>query len=131
MPAFRRKSSSKKKVVPRGLVIDCSVPVNDALLDTASFVKFLQDRIKVDGKTGQLGDNVIVARDGKAKVTIKTEIAFSKRYLKYLTKKYLKKQQLRDWLRVLATGRDTYELRFFNIHDNREDDDEASDMEED
>lgn len=41
----------------------------------------------------------------------------SKRYLKYLTKKYLKKHNVRDWLRVIAHNKDrnTYELRYFNI----------------
>jgi glycopeptide antibiotics resistance protein len=37
------------------------------------------------------------------------------RYLKYLTKKYLKKNNLRDWLRVVASGKDTYELRYFQV----------------
>lgn len=37
-----------------------------------------------------LGDNVKVARD-KTKIVVTSEIAMSKRYLKYLTKKYLKK----------------------------------------
>ena len=35
---------------------------------------------------------VTVSRD-KAKVTVASDIPFSKRYLKYLSKKYLKKQQ--------------------------------------
>jgi large subunit ribosomal protein L22e len=42
-----------------------------------------------------------------------------------LTKKFLKKQQLRDWLRVVSTSKGVYELRFFNImQDQEEDDDE-------
>jgi large subunit ribosomal protein L22e len=42
------------------------------------------------------------------------------RYLKYLTKKYLKKHNVRDWLRVIASNKDrnVYELRYFNIADN-------------
>lgn len=38
------------------------------------------------------------------------------RYLKYLTKKYLKKHSLRDWLRVVASSKDSYELRYFQIN---------------
>ena len=40
-------------------------------------------------------------------------------YLKYLTKKYLKKNNVRDWLRVIASNKDrnVYELRYFNIAD--------------
>jgi large subunit ribosomal protein L22e len=41
------------------------------------------------------------------------------------TKKFLKKQQLRDWLRVVSTSKGVYELKFFNVVDNEaEDDDE-------
>ena len=42
-------------------------------------------------------------------------IPISKRYLKYLTKKFLKKNQLRDWIRVVASSKDSYQLRFYNI----------------
>ena len=41
------------------------------------------------------------------------------------TKKYLKKQQLRDWLRVVSTSKGVYQLRFFNVvNDDAEEDDE-------
>ncbi|KAK2198351.1 bifunctional Ribosomal protein L22e superfamily/Ribosomal protein L22e [Babesia duncani] len=92
--------------------------------------KFLQDRIKVDGKTGNLGTNVIISRE-KNKILITTDIPFSKRYIKvcclaffknfqYLTKKYLKKQQLRDFLRVVANKEHSYELRYFQLNDEAE-----------
>jgi len=92
-------------------------------MDAASFEKFLQDRIKVGGKTGNLGDLITVGRD-KAKVTVQADTTFSKRYLKYLSKKYLKKQQLRDWLHVIASSKSSYELRYYNIHDQDADEDE-------
>lgn len=46
---------------------------------------------------------------------MESSIPMSKRYVKYLTKKYLKKQQLRDFLRVIANRKDSYELRYFNM----------------
>lgn len=46
------------------------------------------------------------------------------RYLKYLTKKYLKKNKLRDWLRVVSKDKDTYELRYFQINSQEDDDEE-------
>ncbi len=82
--------------------------------------QFFRDRIKVDKKTGNLGDSVKVAREGKAKVVVDSAIPMSKRYLKYLTKKYLKKQQLRDFLRVIANKKDSYELRYFNMAQEEE-----------
>jgi hypothetical protein len=41
------------------------------------------------------------------------------------TKKFLKKMQLRDWLRVVSTSKGVYELKFFNVvNDEAEDDEE-------
>lgn len=41
------------------------------------------------------------------------------------TKKFLKKQQLRDWLRVVSTSKGVYELRFFNVvNDDADEDDD-------
>lgn len=37
------------------------------------------------------------------------------RYLKYLTKKFLKKNQLRDYVRVVANNKVSYELRYLHI----------------
>uniref|UniRef100_A0A0C9RYZ2 Large ribosomal subunit protein eL22 n=1 Tax=Wollemia nobilis TaxID=56998 RepID=A0A0C9RYZ2_9CONI len=106
-------------------VIDCGKPVEDKIMDIASFEKFLQDRIKVGGKTGVLGDVVTIARE-KNKISVTSETAFSKRYLKYLTKKYLKKHNVRDWLRVIASNKDrnVYELRYFNIAENEAEDED-------
>lgn len=74
---------------------------------------------------GVLGDNVKVTRD-KTRVTVTSEVPMSKRYLKYLTKKFLKKHNVRDWLRVIASNKDrsVYELRYFNIADQAEDEED-------
>ena len=84
---------------------------------------YLKERIKVNGKTGNLGTAVTVERT-KAKVQVTSDIPFSKRYLKYLTKKYLKKNNLRDWLRVVSTAKDVYELRYFQINNEEDEEDE-------
>mmetsp|Transcript_43506 Transcript_43506/g.85411 ORF Transcript_43506/g.85411 Transcript_43506/m.85411 type:complete len:119 (-) Transcript_43506:75-431(-) len=105
--------SSKKQVTK--FVIDCAQPVADKVLDVASFEKYLHDRIKVNGKTNNLGDNVTISRDATKLTVSAIDIAFSKRQLKYLSKRYLKKQQLRDYLRVVAKSKNSYELRYFSI----------------
>ena len=102
MPAKTGKKGSKKQIVR--FTVDCSQPVEDSVLEPASFEKFLRDAIKVNGKAGNLGDTVKVDRD-KTKVTVTAELPFAKRYLKYLTKKFLKRQQLRDYLHVIATNK--------------------------
>merc|ERR1711871_749856 len=75
--------------------------------------------IKVGGKAGNLGTWVNVTKE-KAKINVVADLPFSKRYLKYLTKKYLKKQQLRDYLRVVASNASTYELKYFKINSGDE-----------
>lgn len=50
--------------------------------------------------------------------------SFNSRYLKYLTKKYLKKNNLRDWLRVVASTKEAFELRYFQINNDDEEEDE-------
>ncbi|KAG8457026.1 hypothetical protein KFE25_000308 [Diacronema lutheri] len=120
------KSSAKAaagKAKTLKFTIDCTAPVDDGIMDAASFEKFLMDKIKVDGKTGNMGSNVSISRE-KTKLTISAEIPLSKRYLKYLSKKYLKKQQLRDWLHVVANTKQSYELRYYNIHDTEQEEDD-------
>ncbi|KAF2597592.1 hypothetical protein F2Q68_00012159 [Brassica cretica] len=88
-------------------------------MEIASLEKYLQERIKVGGKAGALGDSVSITRD-KSKITVTSDGQFFNIYLKYLTKKYLKKHNVRDWLRVIAANKDRnlYELRYFNIAEN-------------
>ena len=59
-------------------VIDCGKPVEDKIMDIASLEKFLQERIKVGGKAGALGDSVTVVRE-KSKITVTSDANFSKR----------------------------------------------------
>lgn len=48
--------------------------------------------------------------------TYKYQLLCLCRYLKYLTKKYLKKNQLRDYVRVVASNKSGYELRYLHIN---------------
>ena len=101
----------------------------------------MHDRVKVDGRTNNLGDTIDITQQGEGKIEVVAHQEFSGRYLKYLygtsscvlnqltnvyysTKKYLKKQQLRDWLRVVSTSKGVYELRFYNVMNDDGDDDE-------
>ncbi|CAG0907382.1 unnamed protein product [Cyprideis torosa] len=118
------KKGAKKKKVSLRFVIDCTHPVEDHIMNAKDFEDYVKNRIKVNGKTNNFG-NVVKLEGDKNKVIVSAEIPFSKRYLKYLTKKYLKKNNLRDWLRVVASDKTTYELRYFqfNNEDEEEDDD--------
>jgi large subunit ribosomal protein L22e len=118
-----KKTAKKGKKEIKKFFVDCTQPVDDNIMDPAGLETFFNDRIKVNGKVGQLGDKVKIVRD-KSKIAVTAELPFSKRYLKYLTKKYLKKQQLRDFLHVVAPAKNTYELRYFNINAGGDDEEE-------
>lgn len=77
------KSNAKKKGVT--FVIDCSKPVEDDIMEIATLEKYLQERIKVGGKPGALGDSVCITKD-KGKITVTAaDSNFSKRYITNLS----------------------------------------------
>ncbi|KAK7207875.1 ribosomal protein L22e [Myxozyma melibiosi] len=119
------KSSKKASKTASKYVVDFSNAAT--IFDKEGFVTFLNNKIKVDGRTGNLGDLISVEKEGDSKVAVVAHTEFSGRYLKYLTKKYLKKTNVRDWLRVVSVSKGVYELRYFNVvvsDDEDEDDDE-------
>ena len=61
---------------------------------------------------GKLGENVKISRS-EGIVTIEVENgATAKRQLKYLTRRYLRKQTLSNYLRVIAPKKDTYQIKY-------------------
>merc|ERR1712166_105074 len=114
-----QKGTQGKKQMTK-YIINCRMPIEDNVIVLSDFESFLSQRIKVEGKTGNLGSAVTVAKD-KDTLVVSASIDFSKRYLKYLTKKYLKKQQMREYLRVVATSKNTYELRYLQVDNDEED----------
>ncbi|XP_068137112.1 ribosomal protein eL22-like [Hyperolius riggenbachi] len=115
----RAPKEKKSRKAAWRFTLDLTHPVEDGIFDCVSFEQFLKQRVKVNGKTGNLG-NVVHIERLKNKINVASEKQFSKRYLKYLTKKYLKKNNLRDWLRVVASDKQTYELRYFQISQEEE-----------
>ena len=109
-----KKGHKQAKKISLKFVVDCKLPIEDNVIVLNDFEGFLKQRIKVDGKAGNLGNSVNLTKDSSS-IIVNATIPFSKRYLKYLTKKYLKKQDLKEYLRVVSTKKNTYELRYFNI----------------
>ena len=67
-------------------MINASQPANDKIFDVSAFEKFLHDKIKVDGRVGNLGDNIVISQpsSGEGKIEVVAHQDFSGRYLKYL-----------------------------------------------
>ena len=122
------KKAPAKKVRAMKVTIDCTSPVNDKIFDLAAFESFLKNKIKVAGKVGNLGTAVNIRRE-KNHIVIVSTSGFPKHYLKYLTKKFLKKNKLRDWLRVIAASKGVYELRYYNIQEEEEEEEEEEEPE--
>merc|ERR1712150_173261 len=121
MVSQKAKKAAKKSTMTFN--IDCTHPVEDGIMKVDDLKEFLEARIKVEGKLNNLDQVNLEAV--KNRVSVVAERPLSKRYLKYLTKKYLKKNNLRDWLRVVASSHTDYELRYFQINNDDEEDEDA------
>jgi len=86
-------------------------------------VAYLTEKVKVDGKAGALAGKVDIKADG-SKIVVESTVQFAKRYFKYLLRKYLKKNDLRDYLRVLSSGKNAYTVRYFKTAGGDEEDEE-------
>merc|ERR1712071_398453 len=115
----RANKGKKQKQKSLKFTIDCTAPVDDGIMELANFKDYLKDHIKVDRKVGNLGKNVAVDNTAKG-MNVTSEIPFSKRYLK--------KNNLREWLRVVADDKDkcNYTLKYFNISQDDEESDEEN-----
>lgn len=123
----QNKAGQKKKKVNLKYQIDCSRPVEDGIMQADDFETYLRSRIKVNGRVSLNGQpRHLKFERQKYKLIVQSEIPLAKRYLKYLTKKYLKKNNLRDWLRVVSSSKDTYELRYYQINNEDEDEEEGA-----
>jgi large subunit ribosomal protein L22e len=80
----RTAAAKKGQKVTKKFIINASNPVNDKIFDLSAFEKFLHDRIKVDGRTGNLTDQVSISQQGDGKIEVIAHQEFSGRYLKYL-----------------------------------------------
>merc|ERR1740117_486157 len=114
--AIANKAQKKGKKPNHRFEVNCELPIADKY-----FEEYMRANIKVGGKKANFGKQVTVTTDSFS-VIVNATIPFSKRYLKYLTKKYLKKQELREYLRAVSLNKNTYQLRYLNMNaDNAED----------
>ncbi|CAN3354326.1 large ribosomal subunit protein eL22 [Diutina catenulata] len=122
MAPITTKSSAPKKIV-----IDCSAPVENGVFDIEAYVKYLVEHIKIDGVLGQTADQIEVEQSGnKVVVVANAGVSFSGKYAKYLTKRFLKRSSLRDFVRFVSVKTNEYQLQFYSL---AEDDDEEDDEE--
>lgn len=115
--------TTKKARVAKKFVVDTSAPVENGVFDQESYVKYLVEHIKVEGIVGNLGEEISVTEEGNSVVVV-SNTQFSGKYLKYLTKRYLKKNQIRDWIRFVSVKQNQYQLQFYSVAEDEEEEDE-------
>ena len=75
--------------------------------------------MKVNNKKNNLKDDILIEVTGK-KIQIKSKISLKKRYLKYLMKKFLKKMDVLDYLKVIAADKKSYVIKYIKVGENAE-----------
>ncbi|KAG7865429.1 hypothetical protein KL918_004671 [Ogataea parapolymorpha] len=123
LPILTSQTKKNQKVAKK-FTVDCSGPTENGVFDPASYVKYLVEHIKVDGHLGNLGNDITVSQEGAAKVVVVSTTKFSGKYLKYLSKRYLKKNQIRDWIRFVSVKKNEYQLQFYSVAVDDEEDEE-------
>lgn len=106
-------------------VVDLGVAYEDDLLVAKELADFLKSSMKINGKKGNLQDLVTIAVN-KDKLNVSSKVQFAKRYIKYLIKKYLKKNDILEYLKVIATDKQSYRIKYIKLGENEEQEEEAS-----
>ncbi len=116
-----QKVNKKKDKHYRKFHVDLNQAVSNNLLSVEAAVKYLKQNIKVGGLKNKLGDSVQVdSTDKKDKqkntivVSVDNTMKFSKRYVKYLIKKFLKRENISLYLRVISSGSNGYLVKLFS-----------------
>ena len=115
------KQIKKKEKGYKKFTVDFNAAVSNNLLSLESAIKYLSQNIKVNGLKGKLGDSVKVSstdKRDKQKNTVlvqaDNQMKFSKRYIKYLVKKFLKRESISLYLRVISNGSSSYSVKLFS-----------------
>lgn len=99
--------------------IDCSAPLADQFFELQDFVEYLTKMMKVAGLRNNLNGKLTIEGDAKDKrIVVRAESKYSKRACRYYARKFLKKNNLRERFRVVASAKDTYELRPYRVSSN-------------
>lgn len=114
--AIKKKEKNYKKYS-----VDFNAAVSSNLLSLESAIKYLSENIKVNGLKKKLSDSVKIAGPDKkdknkniVQVQADIKMKFSKRYIKYLVKKFLKRENIGTYLRVISHGSSGYLVKLFS-----------------
>ena len=115
-----KKQNEPKQKNYKRYIIDLSGPIENKLLTLESASKFLQSHIKINNITGKLGESIKVNNNDKNNLVISVDstLEFSKKYLKYLMKKFLKREGIGKFLTVSATSPNAYTVKIIKKNES-------------
>ena len=112
----KENKNLKKEKVYKKFYVDFSEPLDNKLLSIESASKFLNSNIKIDGLKGNLKDIIKINVDEKKNkkcllIQVDNQLQFSKKYIKYLVKKFLKREGIVNYLTVLSNSPNSYAVK--------------------
>lgn len=120
------KPKQKKEKSYKKYHVDFNAAVSNNLVSLEAAIKYLEKNIKINGikgiKDGAEAEKPVrvSSTDKKDKqrntilVQADSSMKFSKRYIKYLVKKFLKRENISLYLRVIANGAHSYVVKLLN-----------------
>jgi large subunit ribosomal protein L22e len=113
---IKENKTSKKEKVYKKYFVDFSDPLDNKLLSIESAMKYLNSNMKIDGLKGNLKDFIKISVDDKRNkkcllIQVDNQMQFSKKYIKYLVKKFLKREGIVKYLTVLSNSPNSYEVK--------------------
>ena len=108
----------QKTITYKKYTVDFSNPLENKLLTLESVLKYLQGNMKLNGLKGKLGKSILINTDDKREknksnitISVDSSLKFSKRYIRYLVKKFLKKEGVAKYLTLSATSPSAYTVK--------------------
>ncbi len=120
---MEKKAESKEqpKTSYKVFNVDFNSPCSNNLLTLEGAEKYLKSNFKINGLKGKLEDKnakiKVAMTDKKDKrkntivISVDNKLQFSKRYIKYLVKKYLRREGIARFLTVSSTAPNAYTVK--------------------
>ncbi len=121
MSEKKPESKEQPKVSYKVFNVDFNSPCSNNLLTLEGAQKYLKSNFKINGLKGKLEDKNAKIKVGmfdkkdKRKntlvISVDNKLQFSKRYIKYLVKKYLRREGIARFLTVSSTAPNAYTVK--------------------
>jgi large subunit ribosomal protein L22e len=116
------KKVEKKAKSYKTYHVDFDQAVSNNLMSLDTAVKYFSQHVKVNGLKNKLEDFIKVStsdkrdknRKNNLNVQVDTKMKFAKRYIKYLVKKFLKRENISLYLRVVSNAPNSYVVKLYS-----------------